>query len=104
MLHNKNPQLQLSLLQVQECPANYYLECLAFAQGFIRYRNTFTSEDIIAAFDISPIQPAEPRVWGAVIRELKRMNLIEHNGFTTYKKPEGHSKPVNVWKSLIFKG
>lgn len=96
-------QLQLSLDQVQDGTRNWYQDCLDFALKFI-YKNStmeFTSEDMIWCYENegNP-KPAEIRVWGAVIRELKSRKLIKHNGFATYKKPQGHCKPVNVWKVL----
>ena len=87
--------------QVKAGRSNYYLQCLQFAKVYIQRYKVFTSEDIIEAY-LSENQhktPAEPRVWGAVIRELQRMNVIKHKGFSRYKKPCGHGKPCNVWES-----
>lgn len=94
-------QLQLSLDQVQDATRNWYQDCLFFALNYITMVQSFTSENMIDCYEKSGNpNPSEIRVWGAVIRELKSRKLIKHNGFTTYKKPQGHCKPVNVWKVL----
>jgi len=86
--------------QVKDGVRKWYNDCLKFALIWITTQSTFTSEDMIQAFnDSHRFRPAEPRVWGGVVRELKRSGLIRHNGYTTYRGEQGHSKPVNVWKS-----
>lgn len=94
-------QLQLSLDQVQDATRNWYQDCLFFALNYITMVQSFTSENLIECYEkLGNPKPSEIRVWGAVIRELKSRKLIKHNGFTTYKKPQGHCKPVNVWKVI----
>lgn len=94
--------MQNAIKKVKIPPQNNYLKCYAFALEWIKCIYFFTSEDIIEAYDIAVCDtPKEPRVWGAVIKELHKNNFIEHAGFSKYKKPCGHSKPINVWKSKI---
>lgn len=85
--------------KVKEPNKNRFLMCYSYALGWIKYQSKFSSEDLIADYEKTdaPI-PEEKRVWGAVIRELRKDKLIEHYGFGTYKNPVGHKKPVNVWK------
>lgn len=96
-------QLQISLDQVQDRTINWYRDCLEYALKFIENESTmdFTSEDLIYFYEKegNP-KPAEKRVWGAVIRELKSRKLIIHHGYTTYRNPLGHCKPVNIWKVI----
>lgn len=88
---------------VQQGKNNYYNECFSYAKRFIqRQKGKFTSEDMIYAYSkTTQPQPKELRVWGAVMRELKSLGLITNAGFSIYKKPCGHSKPVNVWKKAL---
>lgn len=82
---------------------NHFQKCFEFAKDFIKSCPTFTSEDIIDKYNENSSHiPNEPRVWGAVIRELQRMQLIIKAGVGVYKKPQGHGKPVNVWRSLVY--
>lgn len=85
---------------------NHYMDCLTSAYVYLKYLQkgqTFTSEQLKeqhAAFMSYgfALEPAEPRVWGAVIRQLQKDGRIEHSGFDRYKNPAGHGKPVNVWR------
>jgi hypothetical protein len=82
---------------------NQYEQCLRFATGFVKSaRNTFTSEDMKDAYAARNLpEPKEPRVWGAVIRELNKSGLLIHVGYTVYKKKEGHSRPCSIWRAAI---
>jgi hypothetical protein len=83
---------------VRAAKQNQYLMCYSYSVSWIKDQIKFTSEDLIAAYEKNGANiPEEKRVWGAVIRELQKNNFIKHAGFSTYKKPCGHSKPINVW-------
>jgi hypothetical protein len=86
--------------QVKAPDRNFYNECYNYALFWIKNNNKlFSSEDIIDDYNvIAKKLPAEPRVWGAVIRELKKQNIITHAGFGVYKKKSGHKKPTNLWQ------
>ena len=86
--------------KAQDNKKNYYLECYSFAVRYLRYFNgDFTSEDLIAAYERKKHpQPKDLRVWGAVIRELRKIGRLKHAGYSEYRKPCGHGKPVNVWR------
>lgn len=81
---------------------NQFYSCYFFALNWIRQNRDFTSEDLITAYNHSgnPI-PKEVRVWGAVIKALKKAKFIRNNGFGVYKKPCGHAKPVNIWQTIL---
>lgn len=81
----------------------YYLAAYGFAKEWSQLQmKPFTSETLKEVYYQKHPEPAEPRVWGAVIRELSREGLILHNGFTKYKNPVGHSKPCQVWISRKY--
>ena len=82
---------------------NHYESCLLFATNFVKSaRNTFTSEDVKAAYEALNLpQPKEPRVWGAAIRELYKADMLIHAGYTRYKNKAGHGRPISVWRAAI---
>lgn len=93
------------LSKVSSNPNNHYLTVFRHCVDFIKNKtDAFTSEDVINSYQNANLPtPKEMRVFGAAIKELKQRNLIEHVGFSRYKKPSGHNKPVNVWQSCIYK-
>lgn len=77
---------------------NHYERLLHFASGYIKTVTTFTSEDLIEAYNNNGFeQPKEHRVWGAVTRMLSKQNLIKGIDWVRYRKPEGHGKPSRLW-------
>jgi hypothetical protein len=97
--------MKKSIKKVAEGKSNYYLECFSFAKKYAKKWNIFSSEDIINAYEkVGKPLPKEPRVWGAVMKELHKINAISHYTFGKYKKPCGHSKPINIWISNIWNG
>ena len=82
---------------------NQYEQCLRFAKYFVASsRGTFTNEDIKDLYtSLNLPEPKEPRVWGAVIRELNKSGLLIHVGYTVYKKKEGHARPCSIWRAAI---
>lgn len=84
---------------VASAPQNYYHECLTFAKEYASFHHSFLAEDIRSSFNfIHPTTtPAESRVWGAVIQQLKRDGLITHSGYVSSKGRIGHNHPVSYW-------
>ena len=79
---------------------NYYTQCYNFALEFIKTHYKFTSEDIKKAYAASGNpQPEETRVWGAVIVNLRRYELIRFDSIVKYENPIGHGKPCYKWIS-----
>ena len=91
---------QDAIIAVQFPQTNYYTQCYNFALEFIKTHYKFTSEDIKKAYAASgnPI-PDEPRVWGLVILNLRRGQLIRFQGVVKYQNPKGHGKPCYEWIS-----
>ena len=79
---------------------NYYSDCYNFAMDFIEKNYKFTSEDLKRSYAASGNpQPDEPRVWGSVILNLRRDQLIRFHDVVKYKNPKGHGKPCYEWVS-----
>ena len=91
---------QDSIIAVQFPQTNYYTQCYNFALEFIKTHYKFTSEDIKKAYAASGNpQPEETRVWGAVIGNLRRYELIRFDSIVKYENPIGHGKPCYKWIS-----
>lgn len=92
--------LQQSLEDVKYGTRNWYNDCLEFALNWLKTTRMtqFTSEDIIKAYreDNRP-EPAELRVWGAVMQQCMRLHLIKSIGYVKYENPAGHGKPATLW-------
>lgn len=90
--------METYLEQVKKPDLNHYEKCLQFAMNWINRKDVFTSEELINDFkEQTEIEPKEPRVWGAVMRELSNKGLIIPVGYTTYKGKQGHGKPTRMW-------
>lgn len=59
-------------------------------------RGTATADDVRHAVELP--DDLDPKCFGAVPRELVRLGLIEHAGFTTTARPKAHARPVSVWR------
>jgi hypothetical protein len=97
-------QLSLQLTErsidmVKDGESNNFDFCFEYAKEFIRGRQMVTSEDVIIQYKSEKLpEPKEPRVWGAVFRELKKLGFIEKAGFGHARIPSSHCKPINVWR------
>lgn len=87
--------------KVAEAKQNYYQKCYHFALNFVKKQSEeFTSETIKNAYaKTKNPEPHEPRVWGAVIRELSRTNIISFVGYQKYISKKGHGRPSSIWKT-----
>tara|TARA_R110000796_G_scaffold173560_1_gene290518 strand:+ start:402 stop:746 length:345 start_codon:yes stop_codon:yes gene_type:complete len=91
----------LILKQIND--SEYYQHALSFAVFFVENQmRSFTSEDLKDEFYKEHNEPSEPRVWGSVIRELKKRKLILFKGYVKYKNPKGHARPATQWVSLKY--
>lgn len=81
----------------------YYTNAIEFAKEFIKVQmKPFTSEQVKDKFHETNDESNEPRVWGAVFKELKKEQLIIHHGYSKYKNPKGHQRPVSLWISREY--
>ena len=63
-------------------------------------QGTFTSEDVWDA--ISGVTTHEPRAMGAVMRRLRKENVImPTDTFVISTSPLGHGRPSRVWRFLL---
>ena len=92
---------QEAISLVQSGARNFFDDCYHFAERWVIGKDNFTSEDLIHDFrQLHNFFPAEVRVFGAVMRKLQNDGLIKKVGIGSYKAPQGHSKPCNVWSSI----
>lgn len=88
--------------QTKESTRNWYDDLLKFAKRWIKGKDKFTSEDIVAAWNKRhDYRPSEPRVFGAVMLQLKRDGLIRWVSYCRSKSTTSHTYPKSQWKSLI---
>lgn len=82
---------------------NLFDDCLRFAEYYVSVtRLVFSSEEMIYLYQVThKDHPAEKRVWGAVINRLRKDGKIRHAGYSVYRNPKGHCKPINVWVSTL---
>ena len=95
---------QEAIQKVEDNNREYYEKAFSFAEDWIKTRmKAFTSEDLKKDFySKGNAPPAEPRVFGAVIRKLAKEGKIKRQGFEKSKNPTCHSRPQTVWISLEF--
>lgn len=104
-----NENLLLEVLEnVKHNNKQYFLKAYSFSKEWLKTNlNPFSSEDLKEAFynvkdhkgNLLNELPREPRVWGAVIAELKKDGLINFVKYQKYRNPAGHSRPSSVWIS-----
>lgn len=95
---------QKAIDQVRDNNIVYYENALSFATDWVKNQfKPFTSEDLKNAFyNAGNTPPAEPRVFGAVIRKLSKDKLISHNGYKKSNNPTCHSRPQSIWISIEY--
>lgn len=81
---------------------NYFDRILTWSRWFIRGAKgqELTSESLRLRYEsaYAGAIPAEPRVYGAVFRQLEKAGLIEKAGFASSTNPKAHHRPINVWR------
>ena len=88
---------------VKENNEGYYELAYNYACKWVAEKmHPFTSEDLSADMYLILGTPNEPRVLGAVFRQLTKENRIKHNGFSRYRAKQGHLKPCNIWISREY--
>jgi hypothetical protein len=94
-----------AVTQVKENNRKYYEQVILFAQNWVKKQfKGFTSENLKEAYySHGNLKPIEPRVFGAVFRELSKEGLIFKNGFELSKNPKCHSRPQQIWISKEYR-
>jgi hypothetical protein len=102
VIMNGQQELNDALQRVVRPSQNYYDEILAWSKTMMPAFNalkTFTSEDVSFLFKRSKgLSPAEPRVYGAVIKALQSEGKIRHVGYTKATNKQAHCRPISVWQ------
>lgn len=90
---------EIAITRVKSKEENYYSECCEFALKFIKDKVEFTGEEIITAYKKERLpQPKNYRVFGAVVRQLKKLGFIEFKEFVKYQGAQGHGRPCHLWR------
>lgn len=76
-------------------------DSLSAVKKVARKSKTFTTDEVWPLVDY----PVEPRIMGSLMRMAEVEGIASPtNRFVISERPECHSRPVRVWKSLVFKG
>jgi hypothetical protein len=96
---NGQQELNDALQRVVRPSQNYYDEILAWARKKCK-RGSFTTEFLAHYWnaDYPDKKPAEPRVYGAVIKALQSEGKIRHVGYTKATNKQAHCRPISVWE------
>jgi len=99
---NGQQELNAALQNVVRPSENYYEEILKMCKEYfvnLRLLKHFTAEDVSWHFE-NPYskKPAEPRVYGAVIKQLQKEGKIRHVGYTKATNKQAHCRPISVWE------
>jgi hypothetical protein len=101
---NGQQELKDALQNVVRPSQNYYDEILAMCKTYfigLRLLKHFTSEDVAFHFENhTGKKPAEPRVYGAVIKALQSEGKIRHVGYTKATNKQAHCRPISVWEMV----
>lgn len=99
---NGQQELNAALQNVVRPSENYYDEIFAMCKSYFvgtRLLKHFTSEDVAWHFENHyGKKPAEPRVYGAVIKQLQKECKIRHVGYTKATNKQAHCRPISVWE------
>lgn len=96
-------QLRDAAIEAVKLPAgNLYEECLAWAHRWVvalMPGEKFTSGDVASNY---PGRPAEPRVWGAVLRQLHKDRICFPTGtYDRHPSRSRHCAPALVWARAL---
>ena len=100
---NGQQELNAALQNVVRHSENYYDEILAWAQKDLKWwrpYGTITSEFVAKMWCAvkEDKTPVEPRVYGAVIKQLQKEGKIRHVGYTKATNKQAHCRPISVWE------
>lgn len=97
------PEANSAIDQIQNNNPDHYAQMFGFAKEWVKSRfSNFSSEDLKSDYYATHPKPKDDRLWGAVMRELRKSGLIIFRGYQTYKAPSGHGRPSTVWISKAY--
>jgi len=84
---------------------SYHIKALGFAIEWCKIQmKPFTTEELKDSFyALGNEPPTEPRIWGSVINEVKKLGIISANGFRKSKNPICHGRPQTLWNSETYR-
>lgn len=96
---------QEAIESVKQGNISYYQKALSFALEWCKIQmKPFTSEELKNAFyALGNNPPAEARIFGAVIVEVRKAGIIFPNGYKKSENPICHSRPKTLWISLSYR-
>lgn len=101
-MNNGQQELNAALQNVVRRSENYYEDILKMCKEYfvgLRLLKHFTAEDVSWHFENHyGKKPAEPRVYGAVIKQLQKEGKIRHVGYTKATNKQAHCRPISVWE------
>jgi hypothetical protein len=82
-----------------------YMAIFSFAELWVKSQfKWFIADDLKEAYFAQGGKvPDEPRVFGAVFRDLSKGKLIFPFGYTTSRHKQAHGRPLRTWISLEYK-
>jgi len=82
----------------------FYESALDFSRQFVNQRFTiFTTEDIKKEFYASELPKSNPTIWGCVMRQMAKEELIFKHSTANAKNKESHQRLLQVWISKAFR-
>ena len=83
-------------------PANHFDKIVEWSVRWAKNNSgqNFTSETLRIFFEIANdnLRPAEPRVYGAVIKAMQKQGLIERIGYVSAANKQAHHRPISLWR------
>ena len=81
---------------------NHYATCYGFSLDYIgRHGQRFTTEQMRHVYLIKGLpEPAEPRVWGAVMNRLLKEGRIKQVSWTKSVQSISHMRDLKVWERV----
>jgi len=89
-----------AIQHADDCVLNWSAQAYSFLTSYIRFNDTFMTEDLRAAsVNIVP-QPPSLRAWGGVMLRAVKSGLIKNAGYQKVKNPKAHCANAAVWETV----
>lgn len=84
---------------------DWHYKAIVLLKSFVSTKEKFITEDFRLWAEANGLeQPNEPRVYGSVIVQAQKMNIIKWSKkYREMKMPKSHSCPKKEWKKVQFK-
>jgi len=104
IIYHSNMAIQTyeeALQSVTLPPSNHFDKIVTWCKWWVKgeHGKTFTTEFLRAVYEAtSDGIPVEPRVYGAVVKQMLNEGLIEAVGWGLSKNKQAHKRPIRVWR------